>query len=79
MPLTTQEDQSDSQSDSISQVSDLAAEMQLSAKSKSLAKTLLREPKRTQFDSELATWVNKHLALELYFAVIGNYLEEEEL
>ena len=40
----------------------------------SLAKLLLKEPKKNQFESEIATWVNKHLALELYFSIAGMFI-----
>lgn len=42
-----------------------------------LAKMLLKEPRRNQFEMEIATWVNKHLALELYFTVIGTFIVAE--
>ena len=38
---------------------------------------LLKEPRRNQFETEIATWVNKHLALELYFNVIGTFIVAE--
>ena len=42
-----------------------------------LAKTMLKLPKRSQFEMEIALGVNKHLALELYFTVIGTYIVSE--
>ena len=38
---------------------------------------LLKEPRRNQFETEIATWVNKHLALELYFTVMGTFIVAE--
>ena len=38
---------------------------------------MLREPRRSQFEMEIAMGVNKHLALELYFTVIGTYIVSE--
>ena len=42
-----------------------------------LAKKLLKEPRRNQFETEIATWVNKHMALELYFTVMGTFIVAE--
>ena len=44
-----------------------------------LAKFFLKEPRRNQFDAEIALWVNKHLALELYFSVVGTYIVAEKM
>ena len=68
--------------DSISsQKSDSTADMQMmvssQGKATNLAKTMLREPRRSQFELEIATGVNKHLALELYFTVIGTFIVSE--
>ena len=46
-------------------------------KATNLAKTMLREPRRSQFEMEIAMGVNKHLALELYFTVIGTFIVSE--
>ena len=43
----------------------------------SLAKLHLKEPRKNQFEKEVATWVNKHLMLELYFTVVGSYIVAE--
>ena len=46
-------------------------------KATNLAKMMLKEPRRSQFETEIATGVNKHLALELYFTVIGTFIVAE--
>ena len=75
--LTTQEEQhSDSQDETVSQRSDSTAEHQVERRQtqQNLASRLLREPKKSQFEAEIATWVNKHLILELYFSVMGSWI-----
>ena len=44
---------------------------------RNLAKLHLKQPKVNQFETEIATWVNKHLALELYFTVQGSFIVAE--
>ena len=46
--------------------------------STNLAKILLKEPRRNQFETDIATQVNKHLALELYFTVVGTFILKGE-
>ena len=61
-------------------MSDSTADMQMmvnQGKATNLAKTMLREPRRSQFEMEIAMGVNKHLALELYFTVIGTFIVSE--
>lgn len=43
----------------------------------SLASKYLKERPKNQFEAEIATWVNKHLALELYFTVLGQSIVAE--
>lgn len=45
----------------------------------SLASKFLKERPKNQFESEIATWVNKHLALELYFTVLGQSIMAEAM
>jgi len=72
--LSTQEDLlSDSYEDS-SQKSDSTAELSSREGHKNLAKLLLKEPKKNMFEVEIATAVNKHLVLELYFSVASKFL-----
>ena len=61
-------------------MSDSTADMQMmvnQGKATNLAKTMLREPRRSQFEMEIAMGVNKHLALELYFTVISTFIVSE--
>jgi hypothetical protein len=41
---------------------------------KSITDQILKQPKRNQFDAEIALQVNKHLALELYFQVNSKFI-----
>ena len=46
---------------------------------RSITDQILKQPKRNQFDAEIALQVNKHLALELYFQVNSKFIIQEHM
>ena len=69
----TQSDLSDS-FDARSEKSD-----NMESTTKSISDLILKEPRRNQFDAEIALQVNKHLALDLYFQVNSKFIVQEHM